>query len=245
MRDGSSSFTSHTSGTKPTSCTWTARLIIDRRLAAPDIIIIVYRKGLQHRCINKTILILYFTLFTLGCRYQYFQEPLTELYCDDTNQQTVPIGCGVVYPEDDPRVNLVFFDGDNQISQANQCINNVQHRQINSTHRISTCTIRVPLSTSPTQYHCFPQFSNNSLLLPSQALDTSTSSQLLSCLSVSDIYSTYTTRCADLDYSQQMPDDPAAASSMPIHVGRHHLIHYDHHNYKHDSNYRYIIHCNH
>lgn len=122
----------------------------------------------------------------------------------------------MVYPIDaSTRVNLVFFDGDTQLTQESQR----QRKRINETHRLITRTISVVRLSTPTQYHCFPRLNNTIFLMPSQALDTSTSSQLSLCVSEGDVFSTFTTRCADQQV--YVPDGTnttwiAAASSIMI-----------------------------
>ena len=145
-------------------------------------------------------------LATLDCQYQYLQEPLSKLYCSPS-QQDILIGCSVVYPIDAPRVELVFFQDNTLLT--NHFINNIQ-TQTNNTHHLITRTVSVQTLDLPAHYRCFPQFSNGSFLLPSQALYVSTSPMFPSCFTNNDVFSTYTTRCADLDF-QQTPDDMSNA----------------------------------
>ena len=129
----------------------------------------------------------------------------------------------MVYSINDPTVNLVFFqndillisrpsggeddDDDDDDDDGGGGISDEQMMaSINSTHQIVTHTFSVHgMPSVYTDYRCFPQFSsNNSFLLPSQALAIDTtigSSGLPNCYS-NDIFSTYTTRCADIDSPQ-------------------------------------------
>ena len=131
----------------------------------------------------------------LGCRYQFLQEPISELYCRPSTS-TIFIGCTVISKISDPSVLIVWFvntgSGERRLQPGQ--VENLS--QSNSTYRIITNIVGVRNNPSSI-YWCRPQFSNGIFLKSSQAITIRSVPRIYTPCRGGDVFSSDSTFCAD------------------------------------------------
>ena len=131
----------------------------------------------------------------LGCRYQFLQEPISELYCRPSTS-TILVGCTVISKTSGPSVLIVWFVNRGSGEQRLQPGQVENLSQSNSTYRIVTNIVGV--SNNPGSiYWCRPQFSNGTFLKSSQAFTVRSVPSIYTQCHRGDVFSTDSTFCAD------------------------------------------------
>lgn len=132
---------------------------------------------------------------SLDCRYQFLQEPISELYCQPSTS-IIHLGCTVISKTSNPTVSIVWFVNTGSGEQILQPREVENMSEANYTHRIVTKIVGV--NNNPGSiYWCRPRFNNRTFLKSSQVFNIQSVPSIYTKCRHGDVFSTYSTSCAD------------------------------------------------